>query len=151
MTRKNTFKTLVVIALSGSFAALAAPANVDLKPGKYTVTITYEVQGQRQNQSRTSTRCITAKDLGNPEKIFNDQAVSTLKEKDVCSVRDLKSTGGKISYDVDCLNRSVHVQGNVSATGFSALRTVTPKASRSVTLKFTVRGTRTGDCGAGVR
>ena len=135
-----------MIALAGAFGALAAAANVELRPGKYTVTVTYEVQDQRQNQSRTSTRCVTQQDLGHPEKIFNDRTGAAPKQEDTCSVKNFKSEGGKISYDAECANRTVHVEGNVSGTGFSVVRTVTPKASAGVSLKFTVRGTRTGDC-----
>lgn len=139
---------IVVIALAGLFAALTAATNVDLelKPGKYALTVTYEVQDQRQNESRSATRCIRPRDLDNPEKIFNDQVAAMPQEKDVCSVKDLKNAGGKISYDADCANRTVYVEGNVSAGGFSVVRTVTPKASEAVSLKFTVSGRRTGDC-----
>ena len=144
MTISSSILLGTVLAVCG---ALAAAANVDLKPGKYTVTITSEVQDQRQNESRSATRCIRARDLDNPEKVFSDQTAAEGNEGR-CSVKDLKNAGGKISYDADCSNRTVHVEGTVSATGFSVLRTVTPKASRGVTLKFTVRGMRTGVCRA---
>jgi len=145
MARKSTLKMIAVIVLAIPFAALAAAATVDLKPGKYALTITYEVQDQRQSESQSAARCITAKDLDNPERIFNDRIAATPKEE-TCLVKDLKNSGGKISYDAECSNRTVHVEGNVSATGFAVVRTVKPKASEGVSLKFTVRGTRTGDC-----
>lgn len=137
---------LIVPAVLNVCGAAGAAANLGLKPGKYTVTITYQVQDQRQSQSRSSTRCVTQQDLGNPEKIFNDQVVATPKEKDACSVKDLKSADGKISYDAECVNRTVHVEGILSGTEFAVVRTVKPEASEGVSLKFTVKGTRTGDC-----
>lgn len=146
MRRNRGLKSALVIAVAVLCVRAAAAANVDLKPGKYALTITYEVQDQRQNESRSGTRCITARDLDDPEKIFNDQMVATPKEEQACSVKGLKSTGGKISYDAECPNRRVHVEGDLSGTEFSVVRTVKPKASEEVSLKFTVRGRRTGDC-----
>lgn len=147
MMRRNCgLKSALVIAVAVLCGRVAAAANVDLKPGKYALTITYEVQDQRQNESRSGTRCITARDLDNPEKIFNDQVAATPKEEEACSVKGLKSAGGKISYDAECSNRMVHVEGNLSGTEFSVVRTVKPKAGEEVSLKFTVRGRRTGDC-----
>lgn len=136
---------LAAAAALSATRACAAMANVDLKPGKYTVTVTFEVQDQRQNESRTATRCIRRRDLHSPENIFNDRTDAQAKEG-ACSLKNLKSAKGQISYDADCSNRTVHVQGTASGTRFSVVRTVTPKANRGVSLKFTVRGTRTGDC-----
>lgn len=146
MKRNYAVKSAAVIAAAILCGGVAAAANVDLKPGKYALTITYEVQNQRQNESRSGTRCITPRDLDNPERIFSDQVTVRPKQEESCSVKQLMNTDGKISYDAECSNRTVHVEGNVSATGFSVVRTVKPKASQGVSLKFTVRGTRTGDC-----
>lgn len=146
MKRNWELKSAAVIAVAGLFGSVAAPANVDLKPGQYALTITYEVQNQRQNESRSGTRCITAHDLDNPEKIFSDRVTVRPKQEESCSVKQLRNIGGKISYDAECSNRMVHVEGNLSATEFSVVRTVKPKTSQGVSLKFTVRGTRTGDC-----
>ncbi|HXT74549.1 MAG TPA: hypothetical protein VN785_11920 [Candidatus Angelobacter sp.] len=90
---------IVVAVLCGGVAA----ANVDLKPGKYALTITYEVQNQRQNESRSGTRCITLRDLDNPEKIFNDRVTAQPKQEESCSVKQLRNVGGKISYDAELL------------------------------------------------
>lgn len=48
---------LAAAAMLSALRVCAAAANVDLEPGKYAVTITSEVQDQRQNESRTTTRC----------------------------------------------------------------------------------------------
>ncbi|MHB8411751.1 MAG: DUF3617 domain-containing protein [Candidatus Acidiferrales bacterium] len=146
MNGKGAVRIAAVVALASLFGALAAAARLDLKPGKYALTITYEVQDQRQNESRSATRCITPRDLSNPEKIFNDRIAAAPKKEEACAVKDLSSAGGKISYDAECSNRTVHVEGNLSGTGFSVVRTVKPKASQGVSLKFTVRGRRMGDC-----
>lgn len=145
MKRNWGLKSVVAIALAGLFGGVAA-ANVDLKPGKYALTVTYEVQNQRQNESRSGTRCITPHDLDNPEKIFSDWVTVRPKQEESCSVKQLRNIGGRISYDAECSNRTVHVEGNLSATEFSVVRTVKAKASQGVSLKFTVRGRRTGGC-----
>lgn len=149
MNGKSACTVAVVTALAGLFGAHAAGGtgvNLELKPGQYALTITYEVQDQRQNESRSITRCITPQDLSSPERIFNDRIAAAPKKEDECAVKDLSSTDRKVSYDAECSNRLVHVEGNLSGTEFSVVRTVKPKASQGVSLKFTVRGRRTGDC-----
>ncbi len=146
MPRRNVLNAVLFAALLGPCALRAMGATVDLTPGKYAFTITYEVQDQRQDESRTGTRCIAPSDLDNPEKIFNDRMLAGSKSEDSCAVKDLKSGDGTISYDADCQNRLVHVEGTVGSTEFSVIREVKPKASKGVSLKLTLRGKRTGDC-----
>jgi len=138
---------LAAPALICSVATAAFARDLDLRPGKYAFTVTYEVQGERQNESRTIMRCIRRGDLVDPENVFTDRT-SAAKPEEACSVRGLKSAEGRISYDADCSNRTVHVEGELSQAGFSVLRTVRPKTSASVSLKFTVRGKWLGRCGA---
>jgi uncharacterized protein DUF3617 len=147
-TAKILAALAIAMAMGCSMAAAAFAGDVDLRPGKYAFTVTYEVQGERQNQSRTAMRCIRQNDLSDPENIFTDRIATAAKQEEACSVRGLKSGDGKISYDADCSNRTVHVEGTLSAAGFSVVRTVTPKASAGVSLKFTVRGKWLGRCGA---
>lgn len=135
-----------VAATAAAVAAFAAAPTLELKPGEYAVTITYQVQEQRQDAPLTAIRCITAADLGDPEKIFNLRAVTSERKEDTCSMKNLKSVNGQISYDAECSNRTVHVEGKVSDVAFSVVRTVTPKANRKVSLRSTVKGTRTADC-----
>lgn len=147
MNGKFSVKTLAALASTCLMTMPAFAREVTLRTGKYEFTVTYEVQGERQNESRTTTRCIQQQDLIDPENIFTDQ-LPTARQQETCSVRSLKSGQGKISYDADCFNRTVHVEGELSSAEFSVVRTVTPKASASVLLRFTVRGKRLGDCGA---
>jgi hypothetical protein len=147
MMKKGIFGGVTAAAaLLSVSSAIAGPPNLKLEPGKYVLTITYEVQDQRQNEPRTATRCITRDDLDDPEKIFNDQTSSPAESVTPCSVRNLRSTDRQVSYDADCPNRTVHVKGSVTGNGFSVVRAVTPKGNSAVSLRFTVRGRRTGDC-----
>ena len=145
--RTGLVNLLFAAAILTSCAPLTAAANIDLKPGKYTLTITYQIQDQRQNESRTGTRCIAPADLGDPEKIFNDRMFAPGSPDTYCAVKNLKTGGGQISYDADCQDRVVHVEGTLSNTEFSVVREVKPKASPGVSLKLALRGKRTGDCG----
>lgn len=149
MTKNCIFGVAVAVgSMLASVFGGSPPASLGLSPGKYVVTITYEVQDQRQNEPRTTTRCVTLRDLDDPEKIFNDQTSMPPGSGEACSVRNLKSANRQISYDADCSNRTVHVQGHVSPSGFLVVRTVKPKSSTRVSLKLTVKGTRAGDCSA---
>lgn len=148
MTTRFTSSVLAVIAAVSGFASVASAGKVGLKPGRYEVTVTCEVQHVRQNQSQTAMRCIRALDLESPERVFNDGADSAPRAEEICTVKDFKSAAGKVSYNADCSNRTVHVEGNVSEVSFSVVRTVRPKASAGVSLKFTVSGKWLGDCDA---
>jgi len=139
-------RTLAAVVMASLTSTGAFATNVNLRPGRYAFTVTYEVQGERQNESRTMMRCIRRGDLVDPENIFTDRT-SAAKPEETCSVRGLKSAEGRISYDADCSNRTVHVEGDLSQAGFSVVRTVRPKTSASVSLKFTVRGKWLGRCG----
>lgn len=146
MKKAASVKTATIATLAALFTTLAGAASVDLKPGKYALTITYEVQDQRQTETRTMVRCITQSDLQNPEMIFTDQAFTENKEQNVCLVKDLRKAGGQVSYDADCLTRGVHVEGNVRGSSFSVTRTVKLKTGEGIPLKFIIWGRRTGDC-----
>jgi len=138
--------TLATLAIACSIATAAFARDVDLRPGKYAFTVTYEIQGERQNESRTATRCIRQSDLSDPENVFTDQAAAATKQQEACSVRNMKSADGKISYDADCSNRSVHVEGTLGSAEFAVVRTVRPRGNRNAVLRLTIRATRTRDC-----
>lgn len=146
MNSRAALKTLTAIAMACALATIASARSVDLKPGRYEVTVTYEVQHERQNQSQTTARCIRPPDLGMPERIFNDRPGYAPGPEELCRVKDFKSGTGKISYDAECSNRRVHVEGTVDESGFSVIRTVTPRTGQAVPLEFMIRGRRTGDC-----
>lgn len=146
MKGKFARNTLAVLAVGCSMAAAAFAHDVDLRPGKYAFTVIYEVQGERQNQSRTATRCIRQSDLSDPENVFTDRAATATKQEEACPVRNLKSADGKISYDADCANRSVHVEGTIGPAEFAVVRTVRPRGNQSAVLRLTIRATRTRDC-----
>lgn len=139
-------KTFAASLMACAVTAIAPAREIDLKPGRYAVTVAYEVQHERQNQSQATTRCIRPPDLASPERIFNDRTDSATAPEETCRVTNFKSSAGRISYDAECSNRTVHVEGTVAESGFSVVRTVTPRTGQAVPLKFMIRGKRTGDC-----
>jgi hypothetical protein len=149
---RNHARRIVLAAMFGlltvarGFPAAAPPAKVDLKPGEYDLTITYEIEGEQSARSKTVARCITPDELNSPEQIFTDSASARDKESASCTVKNLKGAGEKISYDADCSNRVTHVTGTVKRTEFLVVRNVRPKASPGVSLKLMLRGRRTGNC-----
>lgn len=136
----------IATALACMCSPVAAGANLKLQPGEYVVTTTYEVQDQRQNEPRIAIRCLAPQDMGDPEGIFNDESGSAPENGKRCSVRNLKDANRELSYEADCANRTVHVEGSLSDEGFSVVRIVTPKGNQGVSLKGIVRGRRIGGC-----
>lgn len=139
-------KRFAVVMMVWALATVASARNVDLKPGRYEVTVSYEVQHERQSQSQTTARCIRTQDLGNPEEIFNDRTGPMRKKEEICTVKGFKAVADRISYDADCSNRTVHVEGTVDESSFSIVRMATPKVGQAVPVKLVIRGRRTGDC-----
>ncbi|HUJ32184.1 MAG TPA: DUF3617 family protein [Candidatus Acidoferrum sp.] len=143
---KDAKTWLFATLLLGVSTSLATAATVDLKPGKYDFSVTYEIQGQEPGPPKTGPRCIVPDDLDNPEKVFNDRMAAGFTADESCTVKNFKNANGRISYDADCSNRIAHVEGTVAQTEFSVVRDVKPKSGRGVSLKLTVAGKRTGDC-----
>lgn len=125
--------------------AVAVGNGVGLKPGRYDVTTTMSLSGKSMSPN-TKSRCIAASDLQDPERIFNERFLDGFKPESKCSEHNVKINGSKVSYDEDCPNRSVHVDATVSETGYSAVRSVTPKSPRALPFTYKISAKRTGDC-----
>ena len=145
-----------LVVLAATFSLLAAvpglaatgneTAKVNLEPGEYEFAVSYEIQGQPSARSKTGESCIAPDELNSPENIFRDSELDGHKVSEPCKVKDLKERGQKISYDAECSNRLVRVEGTVKPTEFSVVRDVRPKTTHGVSLKFRLQGKRTGDC-----
>jgi hypothetical protein len=139
----KTFSVLCLLLISGSSVLLASSA-VSLKPGKYEVTGIREMNGKQYPGH--SIRCISAADLEDPEAVFNERVFARYKPDPSCTQHNLTNSGGKLSYDEHCANRTVHVDATLSGTEYSAVRSVTPKASGALGFTFKMTGKRIGDC-----
>jgi hypothetical protein len=144
----------IVMAVTLGFLAFAPallaagtpPVKVNLEAGEYEFVITYEIQGEPSTRSKIAERCITPLALNSPEEVFSDNVLNQGKASEPCKVRNLKESGENISYDAECSNRIVRVQGTLRGTEFSVVRDVRPKTTHGVSLKFKLQGRRTGDC-----
>jgi hypothetical protein len=145
---KKVWGTVGLLVIAG-IAAWASGA-VALKPGRYSVTTVMSMNG-RNYPPNTQSRCITNKDLQDPRRIFNERFMANFEPDPNCTERNLKTDGSKISYDEDCPTpavsaHTVHVEGTVSESGYSAVRSVKPKSPRALPFVYTISAKRTGDC-----
>jgi len=130
-----------------ALTVIAAPESIRLKPGRYEVLQQMMVNGKAEPESRPDSRCITTTDLQNPEAVFNAASLGEFRADATCVVRGLKADGSKVSYDADCSNRTVHVDATLLSDGeFTAVRSVTAKSARAVSMVYKLGGKRTGEC-----
>jgi len=142
---KQVFATAICCSIAA--VVLAAPETIRLKPGRYAVSQQMSVNGKAEPESRPDSRCITPTDLQNPEAIFNAASLGEFRADATCVVRGLKADGSKVSYDADCSNRTVHVDATLLSDGeFTAVRSVTAKSARGVSMIYKLGGKRTGEC-----
>ncbi len=146
---KRYFECLAfIVPLFVLVTSAAVASNLDLRPGEYSFTITYEIGGKAPNSSHTVPRCIAPSDLDSPEKIFNDRVSDRFRPDPSCVIKNLKLAGGRISYDAVCANRLTHVEGTINSTEFRATRDVKPKTGPGVLFRLELTGKRTGGCTA---
>jgi len=142
---------VIASVLIVSSIALSAAAAVGLQPGKYEVTTQIEmtVRGTKQSlpPERPTNRCVTAAELGDPEAIFNERAFTKYTPDPKCTERNVKTSAAAVSYDLECDNRTVHVEATLTPTSYNAVRSVTPKADNAAAMTYKTSGKRTGECG----
>jgi Protein of unknown function (DUF3617) len=139
--------TLLVLMVSP--LAFAADSPVNLQPGKYEVATAIEMTmngNSKTYPSQTTTRCVTAAQLSDPEEVFNERVAGHYRSDPSCTRGSLKTSSDSISYDEDCNNRTVHVEATYSSTSYSAVRKVLPKDPRAPHMTYKITGKRTGDC-----
>lgn len=102
-------KKLILAAIAGCAAGIAcAQAGLDLhgkmKPGEYETTLKMEIPGLPAGMgggNQTYRKCFTKADLeknkGDP---FSDPKRG--KKDSSCEIKNVKSSGNTMSYDVDC-------------------------------------------------
>jgi hypothetical protein len=142
-------KTVVGIAAVLLFCtlSLAAPTDVPLKPGKYAITYTMEMNGQSMGQpAKAGPRCLNSSDMSDPENVFSQNAYNGMGRNPQCKIANLSSGGGKISYDLECPQSTDHVEATVSGESFTVTRSAKGKTSRGVSVATKVDGHRVGDC-----
>lgn len=124
--------------------ACAAPCFAqDMKPGLWEIATTTRMQGMDLPGGRFA-HCFTASDIA-AGKQYNPDDTSK------CSISNLKSAGGKISYDIDCAveggRMAGSAKGSMSPASYSWELKIRMTPDQGMGEIFsTVQGRRTGDC-----
>lgn len=133
-------RMLVTLALSG--IALVANAQ-EMKPGLWEIATTMKMQGMEMPGGKFS-HCYTAKDISAGKQYSPDDTSK-------CSIANMKSSGGNISYDMSCAIEGGKMTGSVKGTlspttyTFEQKMRMTPDQGMGE-MHSTIKGRRLGDC-----
>ncbi len=153
--RKNTtFGVATMIPHPHSFLILGlllviAPGQqqpVPLQPGKYQVSAAITTGSAQSARPDTASRCLTARELANPEAVFNNRFMADFKPDGSCTVSNLSMAGGKVHYTTDCKYASVEITGTMTSTSYSILRKAKNKGSSGPQVETHLEGKRIGAC-----
>lgn len=126
----------------GVVAALAEP--LPLTPGYYAVTAKMSTSTEPESRDR----CVTPDHVASPEAVLNYAFSKKVMPLPGHTIKQYSLRGEKLSYDVDTPFSVIHVEGTVSATEFSVMRSNTSKSGKTLPMPITLTltGKRTGDC-----
>lgn len=134
-------KHFLVALVIASLAPLALAQ--EMKPGLWEISATMKMQGMEMPGGKF-THCYTAKDIADGKQYKTD-------DKSKCTIANMKSAGGNISYDLSCVSEGSKmtgtVKGTMSATAFAfeqKLR-MTPDQGMGEMHSLS-KGRRIGDC-----
>jgi len=138
MTRMLAVLATLVLASLAPFAHAQ-----EMKPGLWEITTTMRMQGM-QLPGGTFTHCYTAKDLAAGKQYSTDDASK-------CTIKNMKSSGGKVSYDMSCVTEGgkidATVSGTMSATAYALEQKMRMTPNQGMgEMHSTIKGRRLGDC-----
>ncbi|SLM49424.1 conserved exported protein of unknown function [Nitrospira japonica] len=136
---KLAYMAVVAMVLVAS-AQAAQAESFPLLPGYYEVAVSGGPSSEMRN------RCVTAEHLADPDSVLNYAFAKKYRPVPGFTVSNLSVQGGKITYDVETPNSTVHVDGMVSATQFAVKRHAKSKKSGTEIPIMTLDGKRTRDC-----
>jgi Protein of unknown function (DUF3617) len=127
--------------------SLAAPTDIPLKPGKYAISYSMEMNGQSMGEAaKAGPRCLNSSDLSDAENVFSQNAYNGMGRNPQCKITNVSNGSGEISYDLECPRSTDHVEAVVSGDSFKVTRSAKGKTARSVSVVTKVDGKRVGDC-----
>jgi len=130
----------VRFAMTAVLAAWAGPApaeTVPLTPGYYEVVVSGAPGG------------VTAEHVADPDSVFNYAFAKPYKPFPDHKVINYAAQGGAISYDVETSFTTTHVEGTMSSSEFSIVRTTKAKSGKGTAVTMKLDGKRTRDCHKG--
>lgn len=113
----------------------------EMKPGLWEITTTMKMQGM-QMPGQKFTHCYTAQDVASGKQYSGDQK---------CTISNLKTAGGNVSYDMACTTDGGKMSGSVKGSMSPAAYTfdqkirITPDQGMGE-MHQTMTGRRLGDC-----
>lgn len=136
----RTLAAFATIALA-TFATSASAQ--EMNPGLWEITTSMQMQGM-QMPAQKFTHCYTAKDVAAGKQYQGD-------EKSKCTIANMKTGGGSVSYDMACAfeggKMTGSVKGKMSATAyeFDQKMRMTPDQGMGE-MHSIIKGRRLGDC-----
>lgn len=140
---------LILFASTVGLASMAMAQTAMPMPGYYQYKSTTMGAGKKAGRTGPVFRCITARDMDDPERIFNITARHAHADDMGCVIQHLQREPQHVSYDIKCRDRHVHVDGRFSENNIDAVRSVRAKSSTTssnVMNVIAVAGKRMGDC-----
>ena len=134
------FTTLAVCLLAIPVFAADGPKN-PMKAGKWEITTQMDMPGM-QMPARTFTKCVTKEDAAKLE-----NAVPRGQRDSACKISDLKVEGSTISWKMNCEDRHMSGDGNVTYEGDTYKGEMHVKSERG-DMSFKYSGKRLGECDA---
>ncbi|MDP1527238.1 MAG: DUF3617 family protein [Rhodocyclaceae bacterium] len=133
---------LPIIAASLLLVALPASAQ-EMKPGLWEITTTMKMQGMQMPGAKF-THCYTAQDISSGKQYKGDEASK-------CTISNLKTSGGSVSYDMACAadgsKMAGSVKGTVSPTAYTFDQKIRMTPDQGMgEMHSTMNGRRVGDC-----
>ena len=128
------------------WAVAGQAESVPLKPGEYQVTAVTEASNGEAGKPDVRSRCLKAEHLANPDAVFNYYVTNGFQPNPSNKVLNVDMQGGKVSYEVIGSFARTRVEGTVSGTAFSVVRTASPTSGEGLSITMKVEGKRTGDC-----
>ena len=134
----NRCEWLVLMAAVSLMLPPAALSAETMKPGLWEITTAMEMPGMPfQPPAQTVRHCYTPQDV-------REQPVP---KDDQCRVTDLKSTGSKVSWKVECTGEMAGKgEGEISYQGDSACEGKSRMQTQGMAVSMKYKGKRLGDC-----
>ena len=135
---------LTIVMGSIVYSGVALADSLPLAPGHYDVTATLSTTGKAEKRDR----CITAEHVATAESVLNYGFAKNVTPLPNHTVVNFSVEGGRVSYNVDTPSSVIHVEGTISDTDFSVVRSHQSKSGKvsPVPMTLTLTGKRTGDC-----
>jgi hypothetical protein len=140
---KGTAMNRLCVALVLAFLSSLTLAQQTMQPGRWEMTTAMKMQGMDLPGNKL-THCYTAKDL-DAGKQYQPDAASK------CTIANLKTAGGNISYDISCAIEGGKMTGTVKGTmapatfSFDQKMRMTPDQGMGE-MHSIIKGRRIGDC-----